>query len=96
MSATHTPWEWDGNPWSYDDAEEAPWLIESGPGGEAILSGELHCRSQADARLIAAAPDLLAALQDVLAWGTDENYERARASCEKARAAIARATGETE
>lgn len=48
---------------------------------------------EADKLLVAAAPDLLAALRDVLAWGTDENYERAKASCDKARAAITRATG---
>lgn len=37
--------------------------------------------------------ELLAALKDVLAWGTDENYQHARASSEKARAAIAKAEG---
>lgn len=47
----------------------------------------------ADARLIAAAPELLAALKAVLEWGTDENYERARAACNNARAAIAKAEG---
>ena len=52
-------------------------------------AAEMH----ANARLIAAAPDLLAALEAVLAWGTDENYERAHAACEAARAAIAKALG---
>lgn len=37
--------------------------------------------------------ELLGALKDVLAWGTDENYQHARASCDKARAAIAKAEG---
>jgi hypothetical protein len=43
-----------------------------------------------DARLIAAAPDLLAALQSILKWG------HATATIYKAEAAIAKATGETE
>ena len=34
---------------------------------------------------------LLEALKGVLAWGTDENWKNAKAWCEKARAAIAKA-----
>lgn len=37
---------------------------------------------------------LLEALKGVLAWGTDENWQNAKAWCEKARAAIAAVEGE--
>lgn len=40
------------------------------------------------------APELLEALQEVWAWGTDENDENAAAACQKARAAISKALGE--
>jgi hypothetical protein len=43
--------------------------------------------------LIAQRDELLEALKDVLAWGTDENYQHARASSNKARAAIAKVEG---
>lgn len=46
-------------------------------------------QQEANARLIAAAPDLLAALQEI----ADSCYPSA--TCNKARAAIAKATGET-
>ena len=38
--------------------------------------------------------EMLEALNGVLAWGTDENWENAKTWCEKARAAIAKAAGE--
>jgi hypothetical protein len=41
-------------------------------------------------RLHAANAELAGVLEDVLAWGTDENYERAKASCDKARAALSK------
>ena len=37
---------------------------------------------------------LLEALKEVLAWGTDQNYVRAEAACDKARAAIKAVEGE--
>jgi hypothetical protein len=52
---------------------------------------------KADARLIAAAPDLLAALEElrtVIARDLGPEFERNLPACERARAAIARATGD--
>ena len=70
---------------------------ERGRRGGVMRDAKEHLRDgvlmHPDALLIAAAPDLLAALEAVLAWGTDENYERAHAACEAARAAIAKAVG---
>lgn len=61
MSDTkHTlgPWKWDGNVCNYDPNQEAPWLTA---GDIVVLGGEITCKVEADAALIAAAPDLLAA-----------------------------------
>ena len=58
-----------------------------------------HADTEANARLIAAAPDLLEALQVFLNWsdsvyyGEDTSRELVKAK-DKARAAIAKATGE--
>ena len=52
----------------------------------------------ADERLIAAAPDLLAALDDLLSYleGYDHDYPEAAPKFDRARAAIAKAVGVTE
>lgn len=67
------------------------------------LSEKVNEVDEANARLIAAAPDLLAALKDILcfveiaAMGRDQIYWDVIDDCEgaKARAAIAKATGGT-
>lgn len=86
----HTPGPWAANP---------DGLIHAGKNrlhiAQAATIGMGHAAA-ANARLIAAAPDLLAALQ-ALEWAVDgvayiqEEYAE---QVEKARAAIAKATGE--
>ncbi len=99
MSATeqkHTPgpWEWDGRVWQYDEQEEAPWLVQApwhDIKSKAVLSGSIRCNTEANARLIAAAPELLAALKGLL--GITDFHELFGSKTEAARAAIAKATG---
>jgi hypothetical protein len=48
----------------------------------------------ADARLISAAPELLEAIEELLAWGSDPNTPHGKIALEHAEAAIAKATKE--
>lgn len=63
MSTQHTP-----GPWSYTLEADGEYFTMLGANGEAIVAGcgccsSPWCRNEADAKLIAAAPDLLAALK---------------------------------
>jgi hypothetical protein len=92
---TPGPWHWDDTVWNYDPAQQAPWLVDGND--ERILSGEIHC-NEANARLIAAAPELLESLKrmtdmwnsicDVMGWDPEHNVQYG-----EAHAAIAKATG---
>lgn len=81
MNAKHTP-----GPWIYDET----WALINAEHGSEIAA--VHAargtkgEPQANARLIAAAPDLLAALVDA--------YERLTGDRSMIRAAIAKATGQ--
>jgi hypothetical protein len=90
---TPGPWAWRGT-LGPSNAEylKGPCVVEVGATGAqlAALSGWRTDRQKADAALMAAAPDLLSALEAVLACVTDETYEPTR---DRARAAIARAVG---
>lgn len=57
MSVAHTPWRY------------SPWHIEEGPSAVYDAKGDLVCTASSDdiARLIAAAPDLLEALEWIAA-----------------------------
>ncbi len=88
---THTPGPWqvidnrsmNGNYWIGTDAWTSHAEVRMGCGEAAELGDEL-----ANAKLIAAAPDLLAALQEiVMKWGFPNTSEWHRA-----RAVIAKAT----
>lgn len=66
-----------------------------------LISDELAQEEKANARLIAAAPDMLAALEDLFThcamvhkhWGDNSNQKEADAAIKAARAAIAKAKG---
>lgn len=86
MSANHTP-----GPWVVSHKKRHKITKESG----LVLANAVKCSNpnyEANARLIAAAPELLDALKDMLDY-----YGTASANVEfltKARAAIAKATGQ--
>ena len=87
--AKHTP-----GPWRAND-HISPQMTVTGPDGE-IVAPLRYCdgagRCRADYGLIAAAPDLLAALEYILGWNPVEwSAEKAR---DVARAAVAKARGE--
>jgi hypothetical protein len=97
LKATPGPWEWDGNVWDYDPVFEAPWL--EGEDGRLVLRGQITCSSEANAHLIAAAPELYAALEELLRYANDSNdcqYGTLSTRLVKdiAEAALAKARGE--
>jgi hypothetical protein len=97
---THTP-----GPWKISQVENAitgepleKWSVaEANPPNKhephGIISRNDGYLTLADARLIAAAPDMLAALQDLIAYEDDEEGFFLSGDANKARAAIAKATG---
>jgi hypothetical protein len=84
MSA-HTP-----GAWELRQSNRDYWFIDHNQGGESYTLTKLEC-SEVDARLIAAAPDLLVALQDLLS-ATEETYDN-RHERQAALDAIIKATG---
>ena len=88
---TPAPWYWSDN---VPDAPKNHCTIVDADG---FTIAEPSPMSEADARLIAAAPDLLAALQALVGeadLGEVDLDEDDRALLDNARAAIAKATGE--
>lgn len=86
MSA-HTP-----GPWELRQSSRDYWFIDHKQGGEGYTLTKLEdWTSEADARLIAAAPDLLDALRDLVAV-TEQTYDN-RHELAAALDAIERATG---
>lgn len=81
---TPGPWHWDDTVWGYDPEQQAPWLVDGND--DRILSGTIEC-NEANARLIAAAPELLLSLMPF----ANGNWTSELA--EKARDAIYKATG---
>lgn len=87
------PWFWDDEdamPWTdYDDAIHAPFLMNAN--GCPIMTGsDIRICYETDARLIAAAPELLEALKMMLEGGLEGPTPQA---IETALAAIAKAEG---
>ena len=92
------PWILDDG--SHDDLVDAEYhFIDAGSGCIATDDpgfGIAGCMSIHDARLMAAAPDLLEALQDLIGWVPSSSHWHTDApmkTLERARAAIAKATG---
>ena len=80
-------WHWDSNPCDYDVNEDQPWLVDDN--GNRVLWGEIHCDLNDNAYLIAAAPELLEALEF-----TADLLEAIGGTALTARQAIAKAKGE--
>lgn len=88
MSA-HTP-----GPWEPRQSAAGYWFIDHERGGEGYTLTKLDC-NELDARLIAAAPELLKALRELSDYVFDE-YSASHPLCERAaeaRKLIERATG---
>ena len=87
MTTQHTP-----GPWTTDGKAETDTLDIVSPLGRVAMLDCSHDLMLEDARLIAAAPDLLAALEELLnALPSATTHPAIKA----ARAAIAKATGES-
>lgn len=84
---TPGPWGWDDTVWDYDSSEQAPWLIQSAT-GEPVLAGEIKCKSEFDAHLIAAAPELYDELAD--------RYTQTKCGCDHGACRRCRNDRETE
>lgn len=91
MSAQHIPAQWE-----LRQSTSGYWFIDYEQGGEGYTLTKLEC-GERDARLIASAPDLLAALQMVnRVWSHDQTANLAPDSpVAIVRSAITKATGET-
>jgi len=89
---TKGPWAWDEPPAKSHEGhnwiDSAPWLVDEN--GKDVLSGQIVCKSDYDALLIAAAPDLLEALEACMDYGSITGADWV---AEKARAAITKAKG---
>ncbi len=85
----HTP-----GPWELRQSSRDYWFIDHEQGGESYTLTKLEC-GERDARLIAAAPDLLKALQELLpiAARSIQGTTDGEPILQTARAAIAKATG---
>ena len=95
----HTP-----GPWAWSDGSSPPrhqygdgsWLqSQSGMVLDYAGCGSHECKvTHADARLIAAAPELLEAMQEIVCAADCNGWEELDPLLSKARAAIAKAAGE--
>lgn len=88
MQHTPGPWKYGYERPTAQDPEEQ-WAIVTIAGGHIVANVNPDSRQDANARLIAAAPDLLAALEAVV-FISDRKHD----AWDKARAAIAKAKGQ--
>ena len=99
--ATHTP-----GPWTYTrNPENTRFVIDSEPGRALAVTAGFECDNEANARLIAAAPEtaaerdrlkeINAELLEALEWALDViEYNQLKVDDAKARTAIAKARGD--
>ena len=90
MTAHHTP-----APWATDGKAETDTLDIVSPLGRVVMLDCSHDLVLEDARLIAAAPDLLAALQALTSANPYGNVDTWNECVDAAKAALAKATGAT-
>lgn len=93
VMSKHTPgpWEYTGY-WPDDEWEISPILYK--PQGENLYQD--GCFNEADAKLIAAAPALLEALEAIVSLDDSvENYQKLCDAMQSARIAISKARGES-
>ena len=88
----HTPGPW-GIYFNSQDDFVVRKMFDDGTESHAVA--RVHSGA-ANARLIAAAPDLLDALKCLVGWFDDDRMNGAEKQIKKARAAIRKATGETQ
>jgi hypothetical protein len=99
---TSGPWrvEFDGDQWwimageAYDDREGVRVIAAVAPDTKAFEPEEADRRAAADAHLLAAVPDLLAALKDYVALDESTPGAEAEPVFTQAREAIAKAKGD--
>ena len=73
--------------WTYTrNPENTRWIIDSAPAHAIACTAGYACDDESIARLIASAPELLAALQLAVSYGWD--HESARAAISKATAPV--------
>jgi hypothetical protein len=100
MTTKHTPGPWHLQPIGrelYVEADGPAFICDMQK--DCLLEGMDDSAIMPNARLIASAPELLEALQDCLPWVSDyfcslDDADQAKEAMAKARAAIAKATGE--
>lgn len=93
MQTKHTPGPWN---WAKSDIDGKYSIYGNGPLAYCGDTGAVDGDGEANARLIAAAPDLLAALEALVGeadLGEVDLDDDDRAKLEQARTAIAKATG---
>lgn len=104
-NSKHTPGPWYSMPYSLQVTDKKMWFDEDGSRHGDTPNMILDCLTEADCHLIAAAPDMLAALQgyvDAFEHHFITNTHGARDFdftghiAAQARAAIAKATGDTK
>lgn len=96
--AKHTPGPWSADWWYHEASGQGGWSFSAGGRRLPLCDMEMDPAKddepEANARLISAAPEILEALRLLMIEGPDLDEMSWADACDKARAAIAKATGE--